>query len=185
MVFILDTTALPYKDEAAVLEKEKQLALSVLGKEIYKDEKVQIGVNTRSRPIELNKNKDLVALQINKITISDTKNLNGSLTDSIQALARISRDTRKLIALFIVGNKYNAYPEVLKELNEKNIKLVVVDVNKALLEPIVDPPYVAKLNVPDIADVPISEPEVSGIVVALITGIFYFLYFLKNLQVHQ
>lgn len=170
IVFILDTSFLKQNDRPRAFEKEKELASLLLEKDIYKGSNIKIGVGRSRQPTELVLNKNAIARHLKELIISDSINLEKELKEAIGVLSGIESEARKSIVLFTVGSKYNAYPELLKNMKKENIKLVVVDVNKALSKPVVDPPFAAEPPKTDLPDIATPEPEVSEIVTVPFTG---------------
>lgn len=173
MIFILDTTSLDATDKQRVLEKEKQLALSLLDKPAYKndDSNIKIGAsNIQSRSIDINISREKLRVLIQSLRVGKNidNNLKGALNEAIYILAKSPSDKKKSIVLFTVGSKYNAYSDRLKEMKEEDIKLVVVDVNKALSPPVANPPFAAAPR--DLPEIVKPEPETSEIATAPFVG---------------
>jgi len=174
MAFILDTQSLSNNDKYRVLEKQKDIALELAGKDIYKSQKVRIGVASRANPTTLQNDKNRVVTQIRKLTVQDTDNLERELNEAITLLSKSLQRSKKSIVLFTVGNGYNAHPKLLERMKENDIKLIVVDVNKSLSKPVVDPPVVEEKTV-DLPIIILVEPNAEDIATKSLTGKFLYI----------
>lgn len=168
VVFILDTMFLRETDRPRAFAKEKQLASSLLEKDIYQSSNIKIGIGRNRQPTELILNKNTVKTLLNTLTVSDTVNLQREIKEATILLSDRPSNIRKSIILFTVGSKYNAYPDLLKKMKEESIKLILVDVNNALSPPIPNPPFAAAPT--DLPDIVKPEPETSEIATIPFTG---------------
>lgn len=175
LVFILNTKSLSNNDRSRALEKQKEVASALASKDIYKSEKVQIGVASRKTSTTLRNDKNRVLAQIKNLVVQDTDNLEGELNEAIALLSRSPERNRKSIVLFTIGNEYNAHPKLLERMKKNDIKLIVVDVNKSLLKPVVDPPFVGEKTV-DLPVIVVVEPNVEDIATKSLTGKIIYIY---------
>lgn len=175
LVFILNTKSLSRNDKYRALEKQKELASALASKDIYKINKVRIGVASRDNPTTLDNDKNRVVTQIRKLVVQDTDNLERELNEAITLLSRSLQRNRKSIVLFTIGNGYNAHPKLLERMKKDDIKLIVVDVNKSLSKPVVDPPFVGEKTV-DVPVVVTVDPNVEEIAIKSLTGKFFIHY---------
>lgn len=170
IVFIVDTTSLGETDKQRVLDKGKELALSLLDKRIYSDDNtVKIALSKKDQRTNLGISRDHLRSMINRLTLRNNigNDLKQTLDDTVSILSKSPSNIKKSIVLFTASNRYYLSPESLRTMQNEGIKLVVVDTS--LSEPVVSAPFVPKpkTDFPNIVKV---QPEPSDIAVPSLIG---------------